>query len=123
MAPPADAARDRRLVDALPDAILCCDGDSIVFVNPAALRLLGTADERDLLGRCAIDLFDPDNRAAVRARIAGSDPASDSGIEARVARLDGVRIEVAVVAAATEGGEIQIVLRDITARRRRDAAL
>ena len=62
--------RYRRLVDLSPYSIFIVQGDRIVLVNPAAVRLMGAEDPAQLLGRSAYELFHPDAREEVREQVA-----------------------------------------------------
>ncbi len=133
--PPGDAseslARDeqryRNLVEVSPDAILLNRGGRVALANPACARLFGARDPADLIGRTAIDLFHPDFHGIIRERI--SDIVAGRSIpllEERIIRLDGEVRDVEVVAASFPEGNgiaIQVVLRDITERKRAEAAL
>ncbi len=61
-------ARYRLLVDHSPDAILVVCDEEIVFVNPAALKLLGADGREQLLGRNVSEILHPDERAEVSRR-------------------------------------------------------
>jgi PAS domain S-box-containing protein len=117
----------RRLVELSPDGILITRDDRVIFVNPAGLRLFGTSGTKELLGHPLFELFDDGSRASVRQRVdcllAGeSMPPSDE----KILRLDGLATDVAITATVLEerdGREIQMVVRDITERKRAEAAL
>ncbi len=116
-----DQTRYRALVDHSPDAVLVvCDG-KIVFVNPAALELLAAATPEDLLGRTPGQLVHPDERAEVERRsqeaIRGQRATTT---ERRMMRLDGTEVEVesrVIPFMFEEKSAIQVILREITARR------
>jgi PAS domain S-box-containing protein len=117
----------RRLVEASPDGILISRHDIIVFVNPAALRLLAASSADQLLGRSPLDVFHPDSHTPIRRRIerqlAGEPMAL---IDARIVRFDGATAEVEIGGTLLEepdGPAIQLVVRDITERKRAEAAL
>lgn len=117
------AYRYRQLVDLSPDAIAVhCEG-KIVFINPAAAKLLGAENPDELVGRPVLDLVHPDSLPVVRQRIqrmiATGQP--EALIEERFLRLDGSPLEVEVAAGPfTYVGRpaIQVVFRDIAERRR-----
>ena len=125
--PSSDELRYRNLVEVSPDAILLNRGGVVALANPACAVLFGARDPSELIGRTAIDLFHPDYHPLIRQRIA--DVVAGRRIplvEERIVRLDGEVRDVEVVAAAFPDGAsvaIQVVLRDITERKRTEAAL
>ena len=122
-----DEQRYRNLVEVSPEAILVNRDGQVALANPACARLFGAREPAELIGRTAIDLFHPDYHGVIRERI--SDIVAGRSIpllEERIIRLDGEVRDVEVVAAAFPDGNgiaIQVVLRDITERKRAEAAL
>jgi PAS domain S-box-containing protein len=117
----------RNLVEVSPDAILLNRGGQVALANPACSRLFGARDASELVGRPAIDLFHPDHHDVIRQRIASVIAGmSVPLLEEKIIRLDGQVRDVEVVAAAfpdEDGTAIQVVLRDVTDRKRSEAAL
>ncbi len=119
--------RFRSIVELSPDAIFVNHDGRVAYVNPAGLELFGAAEPGQLLGRSPFDLFHPDYHPKMRERIetlfaGGSAPLT----EARIVRLDGTVREVESAASlhdVQEGRAIQVVLRDITARKQAEVAL
>ncbi len=118
----------RRLVELSPDGILISRDDRVVFVNPAAVRLFGASAAQELLGRSPFELFHPESHARIRElidrQLAAGDPMP--GIDERIVRLDGAVTDVAVSGTVLEEGDghaVQMVIRDITKRKRAEAAL
>jgi PAS domain S-box-containing protein len=114
-------ARYRLLFAHSPDAILVVCEDLIVFVNPAALSLLGAEREELLIGRSPAEIVHPDEREAVvrrtRDALAGDPPPT---AERRMVRLDGTSIEVEsrIIPFTYEGkAAIQVIIRDNTERK------
>ncbi len=120
--------RYRGLVESAPDAILVIKRNRVVLVNPACLSLFGAKRPEDLLGRTSFDLLHPDCHALILARIhrvLDGDVARPA-VEEKIIRLDGKAVDVEVSAAPIDyagGGAMHVVLRDITARKARDAEL
>jgi len=119
--------RYRRLVELSPDGVLISQDARIVFVNRAAVRLLGASAPERVLGKSPLDVFHPDSRALIRERIgwllAGQEvpPA-----EEKIVRLDGGVTDVEVNSTLVEdrdGPAIQMIVRDITERKRAERAL
>jgi PAS domain S-box-containing protein len=125
-----DAAERRytELVQLSPEAILVNRRGRIEFANPAAVELFGAATERDLMGKTAFELFHPENHDAIRARIRrllSGEARFNSLVEMRIVRLDGGERHVEAAAAVCDdrnGRAIQVVLRDITDRKRAEEA-
>jgi diguanylate cyclase (GGDEF)-like protein/PAS domain S-box-containing protein len=115
--------RYRRLVEAGPIALLTHRDGRVSFANAKALELFGTEAPGDLVGRPLASLVHPDDQRIMQAQPEHelrSEAALEPG-EARILRLDGRTVEVEAVAVPiSEQGEasIQVVLLDITERKR-----
>jgi PAS domain S-box-containing protein len=64
----ASEARYRQLVEFSLDAIWIHKGDTLVYLNPEALRVFGASDPRELLGRSVDEIIHPDERPRARER-------------------------------------------------------
>ena len=123
---PEHADLFRRLVDRSPDGVLISRQDRIEYANTTALRLCAMDTPDWLLGTATLDLFTPQTRGAVRD---GLDQArlgvTDVRIDARLAFTGPaeVIVEVAISTLDLESDQLQLVLRDVTARRRAEALL
>jgi len=119
--------RYRRLVELSPDGIFVSEGTRIVFVNPAAVRLFGASTAEQVMGRSSFDLFHPDSHALIRERIGKLiSGQAVQPTDMKIVRLDGGTIDVAVTGAQLENPGrriIQVHIRDITDRKRTEAAL
>ncbi|MDX2171275.1 MAG: PAS domain S-box protein [Deltaproteobacteria bacterium] len=121
-------ARYRQLVELSPDGIAVHRDLRIEFINPAGVALLGATDAAQVIGRSILDFAHPDDRARVVERV-GSMRARHHPVpfvEQRFVRLDGavVEVEVAATPVGLDGSDaIQVVARDLTARKRADASL
>jgi PAS domain S-box-containing protein len=119
--------RYRRLVDLSPYGIFIVQGDRIVLVNPAAVRLMGGSDANQLLGTPADDLFHREARAEMREQIATLIAGNQVPLsEQRIVRFDDTITDVEVVATMIDdedGRAVQLILRDITQRKQMLAAL
>lgn len=117
----------RRLVESSPDGVLIVRDFRIEFLNPAALRLAGAPDAKRLLGTSALDLFHKDRHAVIEDRLqAVLNGQPMPPVEEKLVRLDGTATDVDVDAARLDdpqGRAIQLVVRDITERKRREALL
>jgi diguanylate cyclase (GGDEF)-like protein/PAS domain S-box-containing protein len=115
--------RYQRLVELSPDAILVHTEGIIVFVNGAGVRLLGADSSAKLIGKPVTDFVHADFRESVHQRI---DQRLHENLEVPFAeekfvRMDGVEIQVEVAGVPfiyENKPSIQIVARDISARKR-----
>ncbi len=118
-----DAMRYRALVELSPDAIVVCRSGTMVLLNQAACRLLGTQNPLRLLGKSILDIVHSDFHAMVRHDLmaAGMDSAPSPLREQIWMREDGsyVHVEIAVsVLMYEDGPALQISARDIGERKR-----
>ena len=120
--------RLRSLVMLLPDALFINQDNRVVFANQRALRLWGAENEAQVLGRSPLDFFPPDQHERVRARIAwlmAEGPVAPIW-ETRVVALDGSVMPVEASAARFNlNGRpaLQVVIRDISERKRAESSL
>ena len=119
--------RYRQLVDISPDAVIIHREDKIIFMNPAALNLLGASHSDEIIGKNVLDCIHPDFRDAVRKNIE-----KDLGdeitppTELHMLRVDGtsVIVEGRGVKTFIDGKPaLQVAIRDITERKRAEEAL
>jgi PAS domain S-box-containing protein len=117
----------RRLVEQSPDAVFICRQLRITYINPAAMRLCGAFAPEHLIGQSLLDVLHPDSRARVREGVdrwmAGH---AGTAIEAQILRPDTSTTQIEIVGALLDGGDgpdVQLLARDITERRRAEAAL
>jgi len=115
--------RYRSIVEQSPDMIFVNRDNQISFFNQAGVELLGASSAEQIIGRSIFELFHPDDHPQIRRRIAQllSGPGMVPPVEERILALDGSVIEADVKAASyySEGMlEIQVVCRDISARKR-----
>jgi PAS domain S-box-containing protein len=116
-----------QLVDLSPDGIFVSRNSTIVFVNPAAIRLFGATSPDQVLGQSPFRFFHPDSHSQIRERVRQLTmgkrvPAAEETLVA----LDGSTKEVEVMGTLFEDPPdraIQIILRDITERKRTEQAL
>ena len=118
--------RYRRLVDLSPDAVFIIQAGRVILVNPAGVELVGARDASEVVGKQVHELISPEDRPAVLARIdevfSGERPAVFQ--ERRYTRFDGKKIDVEVASTLypdPAGPAIQVILRDITERKRTEA--
>ena len=113
-----------RLVESSPDAILVIRNSRIEFLNPAALRLFGASHPAEILGKSPFDLLHGNSHHVISQRfeqlLRGETLAP---IEEQVVRLDGRVVDVEVNSTLPGDGTIQMIVRDIGERKRRESAL
>jgi PAS domain S-box-containing protein len=120
--------RYRTLVELSPDAIAVERNGEILFVNSTAVRLAGTEKAEDLIGRPIIDFLHPDYREQAQEQLATirRERVPLPPTEKKILRLDGglLDVEVTGMPIMFEGGPaIQLVMHDITERKRAEDRL
>lgn len=120
--------RYRTLVEWSPEGIGVHQNGVMIYANPAAAAIVGARSALELVGKPMIDFVHPDDRADLQKNVEVILPhgASTPLTERRYLKIDGTVIDV-----ETKGGSIiingapavQIVIRDITARKREQSAL
>ena len=109
----------RRLVEVLSDAVLVNRENKIVYCNKAALKLFGTNNENDILGKTPYQIFHPDNHADIQRRIEimlNENVIVPKKAE-KILKVDGTiaYVEVTATPFVYYGSKaIHVVLRDIT---------
>jgi len=121
-------ARYRALVDSAPFGIAVHQQGCLVFVNPAAVAILGATAAGELLGRPIMDFIHPDSRQSVRERVQAIIDRGESATRRlqKFVQLDGSVIDVEVQGAAVtfQGAPaVQNSLQDVTERRQAQQAL
>ncbi len=120
--------RYRRLVDLSPDGIVVHQGGRIVYANRAGIECVGARTAEEVVGRSIIDFVHPDSLGPTLERIGqlSEDQPVSEPAEATLVRLDGSPWVVESVSVLTrwEGEDaFQVILRNLTDRKRAEAAL
>jgi len=119
--------RYRHLLELTFDGIAIHIAGKLEFINPSGARLLGADTADQLVGYPVMDFIHPEYHTMVRERFRQLDEDKPAPlIEEKYIRLDGEQIDVEVTAIPiTYRNEpaIQVVFRDITARKKAEAAL
>jgi diguanylate cyclase (GGDEF)-like protein/PAS domain S-box-containing protein len=107
----------------LPHPVVIHRDGIILWVNQAAVRLVGADSPDQLIGRQALEFVAPEQRAEASQRIAALHGQQDlaDGAAFTITRLDGQRVEVETSAAAMDWAgrpAACMVLWDVTERRR-----
>ncbi len=113
----------RHLIESTPEMIFIHDGKKFLYVNPAAVELLGANDTSQIIGRDIQSIIHPDYKEISRERIhkALHERFSVPLEESKIIRLDGTTINVEEISipAIYEGKPtVQGVVRDITERKK-----
>jgi PAS domain S-box-containing protein len=118
--------RHRRMVELSPDGILVVQDQRVVFVNPAAVRLFGATVPEQVLGKSVFDVFHPHSHQVIRQRVRSLlSGESVSPAEEKIVRLDGIVTVVEVNSTRVDEvtAAVQVIVRDVTERKRSEALL
>jgi PAS domain S-box-containing protein len=120
--------RFRTLTELSPDGIFVIADRRIVFANRAAVHFVGAEAAEDLANLDPLDLVHPDFQADLLTRFDDlvADRITAHAIEGTLVRRDGQQVMAEVIAAPlTYKGRpaVQMVVRDITERKRADEVL
>jgi len=119
--------RYRALFTFSPDAIYVHGEEKVTLVNPAMCQLLGANEPSQLIGKSVFEIVHLQYHEKMRERwkvVFGGQPAPL--LEEKFIRLDGtvVDVEVSAVAIDWHGSKrVQVMVRDITERKRMEEAL
>ncbi|OPY37431.1 MAG: Bacterioopsin transcriptional activator [Methanoregula sp. PtaU1.Bin051] len=119
--------RYRKLVEISPDAILLHQNGRIVYMNPAAFRMIRASHPEDIIGKSVFDIFHPDFHEVIQFYIE-RDLRGDRTppLELPLMRLDGTHVLVegrGVRTMIAGSPAVQVTLRDITERKKGEDAL
>jgi len=117
----------RQLVELSPTGIAIYQEGKFVFVNTAGLTMLGYTDQQELIGKMVLAIVHPDSRDIViqRMQLVAKGIAVEP-MEEKLIRLDGSVFIGEVIALATTFNDKpagQVLVRDITERKRSEEAL
>ncbi|MCJ2533254.1 MAG: PAS domain S-box protein [Candidatus Thermoplasmatota archaeon] len=120
--------RYKALVEAAPNAIIVFVIDTIVFANPAAVRIYGGDDESDLIGKRIFDLIAPEfvDESAARIRKMYEDSVPDPPWSLKIYTKTGPARDMSATSIPiTFSGRkaILTILRDITEENRAETLL
>jgi len=118
--------RYRTLVDSSFDGIAIHQDGKLVFVNQTGVRMMGLSDPAGLIGKPAIEIIHPDDRALIAERIRVSPEQSLELIHERFLRADGstIDVDVATTPCAWQGRPATYVtFRDISIQKKAETAL
>jgi PAS domain S-box-containing protein len=118
--------RYRRLVELSPNAIGVEREGRILYTNRAWSQLLGASAPEELLGKSLMDFFPAESQPALLQylREAAKPHNGTRVFEHQIRRLDGamVEVELAAIPLSYQGEDtVQVVLRDVTERKKAEA--
>ena len=113
----------RLLMEQAADGIFVADADgNYVEVNPTGCRMLGYTRE-EMLDRNIRDLIPADDQARTPIRWTALHSGESIIAERRLLRKDGALLSVEISAKRLDNGDLQALVRDITARKQAEARL
>lgn len=121
--------RYRRMVEISPEPIIVHSEGILIFLNRAAIKLIGANSQEEMIGRSIFDFIQFDYHAIVRRRLleVGDEDNYLEFIPIELIRIDGENIETEIssVEAFNFLGRavIQSVIRDTSARKRNEEFL
>jgi two-component system cell cycle sensor histidine kinase/response regulator CckA len=120
--------RYRQLIEISPDAIIVHSQGKVVYVNPAAVKLVGAQTADDIINSSILDIVHPHYREIVTERIDQQTQSNRifSAMEEKFLRLDGQSVNVEVTAASFyyKGRPSSLVIaRDIGERKKMEQEL
>lgn len=115
--------RYRVLVESSPEPIVVYEDFIIVFVNPAALQLIGAGSAKEMIGEPVSRFLHPDDLAILPEQLGQlfTEQRASDIVEKRLIRLDGEIISVEVKAVPIKfQGKLSVLLlfRDVTFRKK-----
>ncbi|NOZ07898.1 MAG: PAS domain S-box protein [FCB group bacterium] len=124
----ASEKKYRSLFDLSPDGIIIYRNHRIMLANPAAVQLLGCGPGEDLLGKNILDFVHPDfkNELGKIGQAASGEQSSPPPVIEKFIRLDALEIDVEIRSMPFSWQDqpaTQLIIRDITERRRKDTEL
>ncbi len=114
----------RQLADASPNGIIIHNQGKIRFLNPAGAKLLGAANPEQLIGQAVAKFLRPNFQESFKRQ----SPLRPRNflVEQKLSRLDGTELEVELLETPLiyqNEPAIQLVVRDITMRKRTEAEM
>ncbi|MEX0818948.1 MAG: PAS domain S-box protein, partial [Pirellulaceae bacterium] len=120
--------RYRSIVEQSPDMIFINRDNRVTIINQSGIDLVGASSAEEIIGRSPYEFFHPDDHPQIRRRIAQllTGPGMVPLVEERLLALDGSVIDADVKAASYYSNgklEIQVVCRDVSARKKAEREL
>ena len=117
--------RYRILVESIPYAICIIDDDKIEFINEAGVKILGSRDKKDIIGRLWVDFVHSSyyEESKERLRIVKEQHRAVPRVERKVIRQDGICVYAEIITMPLpQKGKIKqlCVIKDITTKKRNE---
>jgi PAS domain S-box-containing protein len=119
-------ARFRSLLDRMPAGVAMHRNGVISYANAEMARMTGFEHAEELVGRSLLDFVHPDERDAVRDRLADSQRTGTGGRERRILKRDGSSraFEITALPVMFEGAVAFVAIcHDVTERKRMEERL
>jgi PAS domain S-box-containing protein len=112
----------KHLIDSLPESVIIHHNNMIVYVNNAAVSMMGAASKKEIIGKSILDFIDPEYEERILERIkqVKKEKRPLNSIEHRIKRFDGSMFFFEVSSMNIVFGEKEAVLsigKDITVRK------
>jgi PAS domain S-box-containing protein len=120
--------RYHNLIEAIPDGVLICCENRIVYANTAAASILKAAGTDELIGREVLDLAGPECRESIAEHVEHSlqEQASLPRLEVKLLQLNGESFDAELSITYTDcldKAAVQLMFHDITQRKQTEEAL
>jgi PAS domain S-box-containing protein len=121
--------RYRRMVEISPEPIVVHSDGILIFLNIAALKLIGASNQEDMIGRSIFDFFHREHQEYIESRLlqVGNEDSHTEFMRHNLIRINGeiIETEISSVEVFNYMGRavIQSVIRDITTRKRKEEFL
>lgn len=120
--------RHRVLVEWSPEGINVHRDDKLIYVNPAAIKMLGARLAADLVGKPILDIIHPDFHHVVLSRVnnIAENTAAASMLEMKFLQLDGqvIDVEAQGTSIVFDGAvAVYVAWNDISERKKNEQAL
>lgn len=87
----------RGMVESSPDAVVVHDGKKVIYVNDAAVKMVGAKSQAELIGRPIFDFVPPVSRGFIKKREeARNNKIMLPPIDEKMTRLDGTQLDIEV---------------------------
>ncbi len=118
----ASELRYHNLIETIPDGVLICCEDRIVYANTAAANILKAAGTDELIGRKLLDLAGPEYRKSIAEHMKHTmqEQTSQSRLEVKLLQLNGDGFDAELSITHTDclnKAAVQLMFHDITQRK------
>lgn len=112
----------KKLIDSLPESVFIHQDNMIIYVNEAAVSMVGAISKEEVIGKSIYDFIDPEYEERIEERVKQvmREKRPLTSIEHRMKRIDGMIFSVEGSSMCIQFGEKESVLsigKDITIRK------